>query len=102
MGYIKNLSVTAKLLLGFGLLLAQALLFPLAIMSCVLFSVFGVYWLFWLTGTEFNIMAIIGILVLMGVVVNNGRVGRQEVYNLHIHVMGGPEPLSSGMRRPPQ
>ncbi len=36
------------------------------------------------------------------VVVNNGRVGRQEVYHLHIHVMGGPEPLSSGMRRPPQ
>ncbi len=30
------------------------------------------------------------------VVVNNGRVGRQEVYHLHIHVMGGPEPLRSG------
>lgn len=29
-------------------------------------------------------------------VVNNGRVGRQEVYHLHIHVMGGPEPLRSG------
>jgi histidine triad (HIT) family protein len=29
-------------------------------------------------------------------VVNNGRVGRQEVYHLHIHVMGGPEPLKSG------
>lgn len=33
------------------------------------------------------------------VVVNNGRVGRQEVYHLHVHVMGGPEPLGSGMRR---
>jgi len=29
-------------------------------------------------------------------VVNNGRVGRQEVYHLHIHVMGGPQPLRSG------
>jgi histidine triad (HIT) family protein len=29
-------------------------------------------------------------------VVNNGRVGRQEVYHLHIHIMGGPEPLRSG------
>jgi len=29
------------------------------------------------------------------VVINNGRVGRQEVYHLHIHVMGGPEPLGS-------
>lgn len=32
------------------------------------------------------------------VVINNGRVGRQEVYHLHIHVMGGPEPLRSGTR----
>lgn len=32
------------------------------------------------------------------VVINNGRVGKQEVYHLHIHVMGGPEPLRSGMK----
>jgi histidine triad (HIT) family protein len=31
------------------------------------------------------------------VVINNGRVGRQEVYHLHVHVMGGPDPLRSGM-----
>lgn len=35
------------------------------------------------------------------VVINNGRVGRQEVYHLHVHVMGGPEPLVTGMRRQP-
>lgn len=33
------------------------------------------------------------------VVVNNGRVGRQEVYHLHVHVLGGPEPLGSGLPR---
>lgn len=33
------------------------------------------------------------------VVVNNGRVGRQEVYHLHIHILGGPEPLGSGLNR---
>lgn len=33
------------------------------------------------------------------VVVNNGRVGRQEVYHLHVHVLGGPEPLGAGMNR---
>ncbi|NBT34151.1 MAG: histidine triad nucleotide-binding protein [Betaproteobacteria bacterium] len=26
-------------------------------------------------------------------VVNTGRVGRQEVYHLHLHLLGGPEPL---------
>lgn len=28
-------------------------------------------------------------------VVNTGKVGRQEVYHLHIHLLGGPEPLGA-------
>jgi histidine triad (HIT) family protein len=28
-------------------------------------------------------------------VVNTGKVGRQEVYHLHMHLMGGPAPLGS-------
>ena len=32
-------------------------------------------------------------------VINTGRVGRQEVYHLHMHVIGGPQPLGSGMNR---
>jgi histidine triad (HIT) family protein len=32
-------------------------------------------------------------------IVNTGRVGRQEVYHLHIHVIGGPEPLGPMIRR---
>jgi histidine triad (HIT) family protein len=30
-------------------------------------------------------------------IVNTGRIGRQEVYHLHIHILGGPEPLGSMM-----
>ena len=26
-------------------------------------------------------------------IINTGRVGRQDVYHIHIHVMGGPDPL---------
>ena len=52
----------------------ESMIYPLAIMTTFVFSVFGVYWLFWLTGTTFSIMAAIGILILMGVVVNNGIV----------------------------
>ncbi|HVT33722.1 MAG TPA: efflux RND transporter permease subunit, partial [Rhodanobacteraceae bacterium] len=51
-----------------------SLIFPAAILTTFVFSVFGVFWLFWLTGTTFSIMAFIGILILMGVVVNNGIV----------------------------
>jgi histidine triad (HIT) family protein len=32
-------------------------------------------------------------------VVNTGRVGGQEVYHLHMHVMGGPQPLGAMIRR---
>ncbi|UXI67125.1 efflux RND transporter permease subunit [Tahibacter amnicola] len=52
----------------------ESLVFPAAILTTFLFSVFGVFWLFALTGTTFSIMASIGILILMGVVVNNGIV----------------------------
>lgn len=26
-------------------------------------------------------------------IINTGRMGRQEVYHLHLHVLGGPDPL---------
>jgi len=52
----------------------ESLIFPAAILMTFVFSIFGVFWLFWLTGTTFSIMAFIGILILMGVVVNNGIV----------------------------
>jgi histidine triad (HIT) family protein len=28
-------------------------------------------------------------------IVNTGRIGRQDVYHLHIHIIGGPKPLPS-------
>jgi HAE1 family hydrophobic/amphiphilic exporter-1 len=76
----------------------ESLLFPLAIMSGVLFSIFGVFWLFWLTGTEFNIMAFIGILVLMGVVVNNGIVLIEHINNLRRRGMSRTDALVNGGR----
>ncbi|HWR96402.1 MAG TPA: efflux RND transporter permease subunit [Arenimonas sp.] len=54
--------------------LFESMLMPLAILTSILFSALGVFWLFALTGTTFSIMSSIGILVLMGVVVNNGIV----------------------------
>ncbi len=76
----------------------ESLLFPSAIMSGVVFSVFGVFWLFFLTGTEFNIMAFIGILVLMGVVVNNGIVMIEHINNLRRRGMSRTDALVEGSR----
>ncbi|MFN3883451.1 MAG: histidine triad nucleotide-binding protein [Rhodocyclaceae bacterium] len=32
-------------------------------------------------------------------IVNTGRIGRQEVYHLHVHVLGGPNPLGPMLPR---
>jgi len=76
----------------------ESLLFPAAIMSGVLFSIFGVFWLFWVTGTSFGIMSFIGILVLMGVVVNNGIVMIEHINNLRRGGMGRTQALVEGSR----
>jgi HAE1 family hydrophobic/amphiphilic exporter-1 len=52
----------------------ESLIYPAAILTTFVFSIFGVFWLFWITGTVFSVMAWIGVLILMGVVVNNGIV----------------------------
>jgi len=54
--------------------LFESLLFPAAIWTQVIYAVVGVYWFFLMTGTKMNMMAMIGILILIGVVVNNGIV----------------------------
>ncbi|MGY0633121.1 efflux RND transporter permease subunit [Luteimonas sp. A478] len=76
----------------------ESLLFPAAIMSCVLFSILGVFWLFWLTGTSFTVMAFIGILVLMGVVVNNGIIMVEHINNLRRTGMSRIDALVAGSR----
>jgi hydrophobic/amphiphilic exporter-1 (mainly G- bacteria), HAE1 family len=62
--------------------LFESLIHPLAIIMAIPFALVGVVWLLMLTGTPFNIMAQIGLLILMGVVVNNGIVLIDRVHQL--------------------
>jgi len=78
--------------------LFESLLFPFAIVSGVAFSALGVFWFFWITGTTFSIMASIGILVLMGVVVNNGIVMVEHINNLRRSGMSRTDALVAGSR----
>jgi histidine triad (HIT) family protein len=32
-------------------------------------------------------------------IINTGRIGRQEVYHLHMHILGGPQPLGTMIRK---
>ncbi|MBU0741158.1 efflux RND transporter permease subunit, partial [bacterium] len=66
--------------------LFESLLHPLVVMSCVPFASVGVFWIMMATGTPFNMMAMIGIVILIGIVVNNGIVLVDHINN---HRRGG-------------
>ena len=60
--------------------LFESLLHPFAIMLALPFAFVGIAWMCLLTGSPFNLMAQIGLLILVGIVVNNGIV---LVYHIH-------------------
>ncbi|MCZ6912995.1 MAG: efflux RND transporter permease subunit [Proteobacteria bacterium] len=62
--------------------LFESVLFPLAIIVSIVFAIIGVFWFFFVTGTTFSFMASIGIMILIGVVVNNGIVLVDHINNL--------------------
>jgi HAE1 family hydrophobic/amphiphilic exporter-1 len=54
--------------------LFESLLLPTAVITSLLFSMTGVFWALFATGLDMSIMSMIGMLILMGIVVNNGIV----------------------------
>ncbi len=68
--------------------LFESLLLPFSIiLGSIVFSIFGVFLFFAATGTTFSFMAMIGIMILIGVVVNNGIVLVDHVNNLRLEGM---------------
>ena len=63
--------------------LFESLVLPFSIiLGSIAFSIFGVFLFFAATGTTFSFMAMIGIMILIGVVVNNGIVLVDHINNL--------------------
>ena len=81
--------MTMNLLLGIACIflvmaaLFESLALPFSIiLGSIVFSIFGVFLFFAVTGTTFSFMAMIGIMILIGVVVNNGIVLVDHINNL--------------------
>jgi HAE1 family hydrophobic/amphiphilic exporter-1 len=55
-------------------ILFESFVLPLAVIIAVPFALIGVYWMLYLTNTPFDNMARIGVVILVGVVVNNAIV----------------------------
>lgn len=76
--------------------LFESLIYPAAIVTTILFSIIGVFWFFLITGTTFSLMAMIGILILIGVVVNNGIVLVDHINQLRMQGLGRSEAVIQG------
>ncbi|NQS99154.1 MAG: efflux RND transporter permease subunit [candidate division Zixibacteria bacterium] len=79
--------------------LFESFILPLSVIVCIPFSFFGAYWLLFITGTPFDFMAGIGLIILIGVVVNNGIVLVDLVNRLRAQGMERTEALLTASKR---
>tara|TARA_R110000868_G_scaffold378658_5_gene644189 strand:+ start:4521 stop:7544 length:3024 start_codon:yes stop_codon:yes gene_type:complete len=77
-----NLAIAFFLIYLVMAALFESLIYPTSILTCILYGIVGIFWFFFITGTTFDLMAIIGILILMGIVVNNGIVLIDHILHL--------------------
>jgi HAE1 family hydrophobic/amphiphilic exporter-1 len=78
--------------------LFESLSHPFSIMLSLPFAIVGVAGMLWITHTPFNIMAVIGGLVLIGIVVNNGIVLIDHINNLRRGGMSREHAVIEGCR----
>lgn len=73
--------VLVFLLMG---ILFESFVLPVSVLFTIPFAVVGSYWTLWLTGTAMDSVGWIGIIVLVGVVVNNGIVLVDRITQLRL------------------
>jgi HAE1 family hydrophobic/amphiphilic exporter-1 len=78
--------------------LFESFLHPLVIMLTIPFAMLGVIWTMIVTQTPFNLMAMIGIVILCGVVVNNGIVLIDHVNGFRRQGLSRAEAIRAGGR----
>jgi HAE1 family hydrophobic/amphiphilic exporter-1 len=89
--------VLVFLLMG---ILFESVARPFSVLVTIPFAVLGAIWTLWLVGTPMDVMAWIGLIILAGVVVNNGIVLIDRIHRLRgeLDAEAGPEPDPDGER----
>ena len=73
--------VLVFLLMG---ILFESVLLPFSVLSTVPFAVLGALWTLYLTGTSMDSVGWIGVIILVGVVVNNGIVLIDKIHRMRV------------------
>ncbi|MDA0788928.1 MAG: efflux RND transporter permease subunit [Proteobacteria bacterium] len=77
-----NIAIAVLLIYMLMAALFESLLFPTTVIIAIVFSVVGACWTLYLTGTTLTSMALTGMLLLAGIVVNNGIVLLNRILQL--------------------
>lgn len=78
--------------------LFESFLHPLVIMFCLPFAFIGVVWMMIITNTAMSIMSMIGLVILIGVVVNNGIILIDHINNFRRMGYALPDAIIEGGR----
>ncbi|MEO0574393.1 MAG: efflux RND transporter permease subunit [Pseudomonadota bacterium] len=95
---LENIGLGIILILIVMAALFESLLYPLSIMASLVYSFVGVVWFLAITGTPLTFMGLIGLMILIGVVVNNGIVLVDHINNLRGEGMSRDEAVVQGAR----
>ncbi|MEN7342755.1 MAG: efflux RND transporter permease subunit [Pseudomonadota bacterium] len=95
---MENILLGVLLILVVMAALFESLLYPLSIMVSLLYSFAGVVWFLTFTGTPLTFMGMTGLMILIGVVVNNGIVLVDHINNLRREGMPRDEAILVGAR----
>ncbi|MCP9290456.1 efflux RND transporter permease subunit [Gracilimonas sediminicola] len=93
-----NISIAFFLIYLIMASLFESLIYPTSVLSCIFYGMIGIFWFFFITGTTFDLMAFIGILILMGIVVNNGIVLIDHINHLRSEGLSRREAVIQGGR----
>ncbi len=97
----RNMALVLSIVFVFLIMgvLFESLLLPLSIITTIPMALFGVYWTLYLTRTPLDAMGGVGLVILIGVVVNNGIVLIDLVTRLRAEGMPRTEALVEAGRR---
>ncbi len=93
-----NISIAFFLIYLIMASLFESLMYPTSVITCIFYGIIGIFWFFFITGTTFDLMAFIGILILMGIVVNNGIVLVDHINHLRGEGLSRREAVIQGGR----
>ncbi len=97
----RNLALLLSLTFVFLIMgvLFESFLLPITVITTVPMAVFGVYWGLWLTDTPFDSMGGVGMVILIGIVVNNGIVLIDRITELRGEGWARDEALKEAVRQ---